>query len=52
MFISIPAWIAVPLIQDDKTNMIEAIPLFALSAVGIVLAAIFYLNAERRTASG
>lgn len=47
MFISIPSWIAVPLIQDGKTNLLEAIPFFALSAVGIALAAVFYLSVKR-----
>lgn len=42
MFIVIPAWIAVPLIQDDKINGFEAAPLLLLCAVGMVLAIRFF----------
>jgi hypothetical protein len=52
MFLSILAWVVVPLIQDGKTNLLEAIPFFAFSVVGIALAAVFYLNVKRRTTSG
>jgi len=50
MFISIPAWITVPLVHDGKTNILEAIPFFAISLLGLVLAAIFYLNVNPRMA--
>lgn len=50
MFISIPAWITVPLIQDGKTNLFEAIPFFILSLAGIALAAVFSLNVQGKAA--
>lgn len=37
MFITIPAWIAVPLIQDGTINAAEASPFLLLCAVGLVL---------------
>jgi hypothetical protein len=46
MFISISAWIVVPLMQDGKTNLLEAIPFFIVSAVGIVLAIIYYARVQ------
>ncbi len=52
MFISIPAWIVVPLIQDGKTNLLEGIPFFMLSVVGVALTAVFYLSIRKETASG
>ncbi|MEJ2562270.1 MAG: hypothetical protein P8Z42_06230 [Anaerolineales bacterium] len=42
MFISIPAWIVVPLIQDGSVNAVEAIPFMTLCFVGLLLAAWFY----------
>jgi hypothetical protein len=48
MFIAIPAWITVPLLQDGKTNILEAIPFFALSVLGLVLTAVFYGNLKER----
>ena len=42
MFISIPTWIVVPLIQDDSVNLIEAIPFFILCFIGVILAVWFY----------
>jgi hypothetical protein len=44
MFITIPAWVTVPLIQDGKTSVFEAVPFFALSLIGIALAIVFYAN--------
>jgi hypothetical protein len=44
MFISIPAWIVVPLIQSAKLNLFEATPFVVLSLSGIVLAGLFYTN--------
>ena len=52
MFISIPAWITVPLIQDGKADLFEAVPFFALSVAGIALAVTFYLNISGRTRRG
>ncbi len=42
MFITIPAWIVVPLIQDGLVNAVEAVPFMSLSFVGILLAVWFY----------
>ena len=42
MFITIPTWIAVPLIQDGSINLIEAVPFLILCLVGLVLAGIFF----------
>jgi len=47
MFIAIPAWITVPLIQDGKTNLAEAVPFFTVSLVGIAAAVILYLNVKQ-----
>jgi len=46
MFITIPTWIAVPLIQGGKINLIEAIPFLFLCLVGFVLAVMFYLSVQ------
>jgi hypothetical protein len=43
MFISVPLWVTVPLIQDGKANMLEAIPFYSISLIGIVLALVFLL---------
>lgn len=48
MFIAIPAWITVPLIQDGQTNILEAIPFFALSVLGLALTAVFYVNMKEK----
>jgi apolipoprotein N-acyltransferase len=50
MFISIPSWIAIPLIQDGKTNVFEAAPFFVLSIVGIALAITYYFAVQREEA--
>jgi hypothetical protein len=50
MFISIPSWIAIPLIQDGKTNVFEAAPFFVLSIVGIALAITCYFAVQREEA--
>jgi hypothetical protein len=44
MSITIPAWIAVPLIQDGQINVIEAAPFLVVSLVGVVLAGLFYAS--------
>jgi len=48
MFISIPAWIVVPLIRNGKINLIEASPFLALSLIGIVLAGMFFANVQEK----
>ena len=44
MFITIPAWIAIPLIQNGQIKLIEAIPFLVLCMFGIVLTVIFFRN--------
>jgi hypothetical protein len=44
MFISIPAWIVVPLLRDGKINLIEASPFLVVCLLGLALAVIFYGN--------
>jgi hypothetical protein len=44
MFISIPAWIVVPLLRDGKINPIEASPFLVVCLLGLALAVIFYGN--------
>jgi hypothetical protein len=41
MFLTIPAWIVVPLVQDGKIQIVEAAPFLALCAVGFVLVGLF-----------
>ena len=47
MFITIPAWIIVPLLQDGTANPVEAIPFFVLCVIGLVLVVLFYGNVRR-----
>ena len=42
MFIAIPAWIVVPLIQEGRIDLVEAVPFLAGSFVGLALAGMFY----------
>ncbi len=44
MSISLPSWIVVPLIQDGKTTLVEAIPFAVMSIAGLALVAVFYRN--------
>jgi hypothetical protein len=44
MSISLPAWIAIPLIQDGKVNLLEASPLLLICLAGPLLAALYYAN--------
>lgn len=46
MCITLPAWIVVPLVQDGKTTLVEAIPFSVLSLAGLYLAARFYRNVQ------
>jgi hypothetical protein len=46
MSITLPAFIVVPLIQDGKTNLIEATPFSVLCLAGLYLAAQFYWNVQ------
>lgn len=47
MSITLPAFIVVPLIQDGKTNLIEAIPFSLVSLAGIYLSGRFYRNMQK-----
>ena len=44
MFITIPAWIIIPLLQDAKINVLEAVPFLALCLIGLVIFILFYGN--------
>ncbi len=46
MFITIPTWIAVPLIQTGQINWIEAAPFLLLCLVGFALAWLFFRNVQ------
>ncbi len=46
MFISIPAWIVVPLIQEGKINFVEASPFLVVCLLGLVLVGMFYRNVQ------
>ncbi len=47
MFISVPLWITVPLIQDGQANMFEATPFYLISLIGIALALVFLLSIRK-----
>lgn len=49
MFISIPAWIVVPLVQSGKINLLEAAPFLVASFLGLILAVMFYANVQEKT---
>jgi len=51
MCITLPAFIAVPLIQDGKINLIEASPLLVLCLIGLVLSVIFFGNVREEGTS-
>jgi hypothetical protein len=51
MFITIPAWIVIPLLQDDKANLAEAIPFFLLCLIGLVLVILFYGSVRDKRAT-
>jgi hypothetical protein len=48
MFISIPAWIIVPLVQSGKINLLESAPFLVASLIGLVLAVLFYANVQEK----
>ena len=47
MCIAIPAWIAVPLIREEKINLIEASPFLLICLAGLILAGMFYWNVQQ-----
>jgi hypothetical protein len=46
MCITLPAFIAVPMIQDGKIKLIEASPLLVLGLLGLILSGLFYKNVQ------
>lgn len=52
MCITIPAWIAVPLIEQGQINLIEASPLLLLSLLGLVIAGLFYHSVHATPPAG
>jgi hypothetical protein len=46
MFITIPAWIVVPLVQDGNLNLVEASPFTVLSLIGIAFFVLFFRNVK------
>lgn len=49
MSLTLPAWIAVPLIQDGKTNLVEAIPFLIICVIGITLFGLFFGNVREKS---
>ena len=52
MFITIPAWIVVPLIREGTVNLVEGIPFFLLCLIGLVLVVLFYRSVAGHKGSG
>jgi hypothetical protein len=52
MFITIPAWIVVPLVQEGQVNLVEGIPFFLLCLAGVVLVVLFYRSVSGRHPAG
>lgn len=50
MSMTLPAFVVVPLIQDGKTNLVEAIPFSVLSLAGLYLVVQFYWNVQAEKA--
>ena len=46
MFITLPAWIVVPLIQDGQVNALEASPFMILCLIGIAFFVLFFRNVK------
>jgi hypothetical protein len=46
MFITIPAWIVVPLVQDGNLNLVEASPFTVLSLIGIAFFVLFFRSVK------
>ena len=46
MFITLPAWIVVPLIQDGSVNLVEASPFMILCLIGIAFFVLFFRNVK------
>jgi hypothetical protein len=52
MSITLPAWIAVPLIQAGQINLIEAAPFVLLSLVGLYVAGRFFWSVQEEKGRG
>ena len=50
MFLSIPTWIIVPLVEGGEFNPIESIPFLVMSVSGILLAVRFYQSIQAEAA--
>jgi hypothetical protein len=50
MSITLPAFIVVPLIQDGKINLVEAIPFSVVSLAGLALTVLFYRSVQNENA--
>ncbi len=50
MSVALPAFIVVPLIQDGKTTLVEAIPFSLMSLMGLVLVGVFYRCLQEKQA--
>jgi hypothetical protein len=46
MFITLPAWIVVPLIQDGSVNLIEASPFMILCLIGMAFFGLFFRSVQ------
>lgn len=51
MCLTLPAWIVVPLIQDGKTNLVEAIPFSVICLAGLILFGLFFGNVREERAA-
>jgi hypothetical protein len=52
MCLTIPAWIAVPLILEGKIRIVEAAPFLIVCAAGVLLAALYFRAINDRAAAG
>ncbi len=50
MSLTLPAFIVIPLIQDGKTSLVEAIPFAVLSLAGLALTGVFYRSVQEEKA--
>lgn len=49
MFVTIPLWIAVPLVREHRIALLEAIPFLVLCLAGAALVAVFFRSVEPAT---
>jgi hypothetical protein len=48
MSITLPAWIAVPLLQSGQMNLVEAAPFTLLCLVGLYIAGRFFWSVQEK----